>query len=578
MNKLSLIVFLLLFSVSSYAFVSETGLDPLDQTGAARALGMGNAFVAVSDDINCLFYNPAGLSDSTGLAVNYGGLNNVSLGIAYGTPIGNFGMGYVSKQYDFSFGTVEASYEKSLLLMGYGTQIDSFSLGFSLKTLMYQRMVQTGINDQPSNAANDFDAGIIYKMNPYTSFGFTIHNLTSGNYKIGLSNEALPVATKYGLAVDLVGNNAFFISETYGLRAAWETESTKIDVIGTKQSSFLGFEGSFNGWLFVRTGLTVYDNNTGGSTYGFGVKNNDTSCNVALFKDPVTEKQTVFYSVQFVPPQLVRSPRSEKKVSGSARSKQIFTLIAPEDGLITYDENVNITGRADSKASILVNSVNVYLSDDGRFNALQPLLPGKNLIEIEGSLGQEKKIERRKVLKKAKVVIAEEQSLNKTIDDEIVKKEADLNKREDSLKKLKEKGIDVSMEEKKLNEERKNLETRKTELYGAKEKMKERKEKVENLVTLGVIEVSKDKSFAIETKITRGEMITWLVRAAELPIPRLEGPVFSDVPANNIYAPYIKAAFDAGMVKRPSDGKFRPNDPVTEKEGEAFFRAFGIVK
>lgn len=41
---------------------STSGAIILKQTSGARALGMGEAFVAIADDVNCLYWNPAGLT------------------------------------------------------------------------------------------------------------------------------------------------------------------------------------------------------------------------------------------------------------------------------------------------------------------------------------------------------------------------------------------------------------------------------------------------------------------------------------------------------------------------------------
>lgn len=41
---------------------STSGAIILKQTSGARALGMGEAFVALADDVNCLYWNPAGLT------------------------------------------------------------------------------------------------------------------------------------------------------------------------------------------------------------------------------------------------------------------------------------------------------------------------------------------------------------------------------------------------------------------------------------------------------------------------------------------------------------------------------------
>ena len=52
---------LALFSISFLA-IAEDGREPLFLFHGARALGLGNGFEAVADDINALHYNPAGLA------------------------------------------------------------------------------------------------------------------------------------------------------------------------------------------------------------------------------------------------------------------------------------------------------------------------------------------------------------------------------------------------------------------------------------------------------------------------------------------------------------------------------------
>jgi len=64
--------YILLFIILSFLFPaaqvanakghSTSGAIILKQTSGARALGMGEAFVAIADDVNCLYWNPAGLS------------------------------------------------------------------------------------------------------------------------------------------------------------------------------------------------------------------------------------------------------------------------------------------------------------------------------------------------------------------------------------------------------------------------------------------------------------------------------------------------------------------------------------
>lgn len=56
----SLTTFMLLFSFSAYAIDFEDGVFP-ELVTSARALAMGNAFIAKVDDSSAAFYNPAGL-------------------------------------------------------------------------------------------------------------------------------------------------------------------------------------------------------------------------------------------------------------------------------------------------------------------------------------------------------------------------------------------------------------------------------------------------------------------------------------------------------------------------------------
>jgi len=66
MRRFKLLIVVTLIIVSAFAF-SQTGIASSDtiwdvQYRGVRAMGMGNAFGAVSDDSDAYYYNPAGLS------------------------------------------------------------------------------------------------------------------------------------------------------------------------------------------------------------------------------------------------------------------------------------------------------------------------------------------------------------------------------------------------------------------------------------------------------------------------------------------------------------------------------------
>ena len=221
---LSLLLLLSFFSAGSYALISDFGFDPLDQTCGAKPLGMGGAFAGASKDINCLFYNPAGLSNSKGITVSLRDVKNFSLGVGYETGIGNVGIGAVYKSYenfDLSNNT-EASYDNSTVLAGYGIGSDRLSFGFSVKTSLSQRLSITGIPDRAAAAGSDYDIGILWKPLDPASIGVVSHNVSGTSYKMGSSEEAFPKSTRIGLILDVLGKNSiFYTTSNCGLYCFW---------------------------------------------------------------------------------------------------------------------------------------------------------------------------------------------------------------------------------------------------------------------------------------------------------------------------------------------------------------------
>lgn len=585
MKKFILILSFLMLSASSYALVSDIGLDPLDQTSGAKPLGLGGAFAGASNDVNCLFYNPASLAHSKGIIVTAKDIKNFSLGVAYETGIGNFGAGAVYRSHEEIAGNpVKTKYENSLALFSYGTGPDWLSFGITIKALLSQRLSIAGSPDKSSISGNDYDAGILWKPVNYASIGLMVRNVQNGSYNLGSSEEVFPRSTRAGIVLDLLGKNSIFHSDNFGLKAAYDSESGDAGD-NLKQNSFAGLESSYNNWLFVRFGgssIFKVDSNVANSSFGIGFKYEDSEIDLVGLKDPITEGQVSYVSLSYSPREFVlfKPPEEVKtaEVKPVVVKKDLLRIDFPKDDHVTYDENIIISGETRPKAVVLINGVHAYVESDGKFKAVQPLISGKNLIEISTALDSEAKTILKKVLRKAKVIIEEEREINKKIVQEVVSKEAEITKKEEEIKKDKEKGVDVTQKEKILVEEKIKAEETKAKLQEEKKKIEERKEKVENLVTLGVIEVSPEAKFEIEAPITRGEMISWLVKATGLAIPKVEEAVLIDVPKNHKYAPYIKAALDAGYLTIGPDGKFRPDDPVRQEEGQAFFKAFGIVK
>jgi hypothetical protein len=94
---------------------------------------------------------------------------------------------------------------------------------------------------------------------------------------------------------------------------------------------------------------------------------------------------------------------------------------------------------------------------------------------------------------------------------------------------------------------------------------------------MGVIDATPQADFTQAAAVTRGELASWLVKAANIPLPKVTSAVFQDVPANHPQAPFIKAAVDYNLMKA-SGNKFNPDIPVSKSEAQEIFKKYGVIK
>ena len=134
---------IIFFNVKAYSLFDDMGVG-------ARVPGMGNAFVAVADDVHSVYYNPAGLSNierpkvMASHAILYSGLSDGSeLGIsnmAFALPLqSNKGtLGFLWNQFSLS-----GLYSEETIHISYGYKFSKtsllrkFALGTSLKYLSH---------------------------------------------------------------------------------------------------------------------------------------------------------------------------------------------------------------------------------------------------------------------------------------------------------------------------------------------------------------------------------------------------------------------------------------------------------
>ncbi len=209
------VYFFKLISMSCFAEESRGTVSGLvlRQGVGARPFGMGEAYVAVSDDINALFSNPAGLASIQKKELNtmyFKGLADVQTGfLGYVVPWekkGSLAMGFLY----LNGGRVRINYldgnshsfeaqRDYVGILSYAREINySFFLGGNVK-LLHSTLVE-----EYTAQALSADLGIMYKklMDNNLSIGFTIQNIGTG-IKYSEEEDDLPFTLKGGIAYKL---------------------------------------------------------------------------------------------------------------------------------------------------------------------------------------------------------------------------------------------------------------------------------------------------------------------------------------------------------------------------------------
>jgi len=215
-----IIISIILLSVANlclWADFEEIGVG-------ARAIGMGNAFVGLSDDVNAMFYNPAGLVKlsrnefSSGYGKLYLGLTDKSdlsdSFISFGYPLrkktgdkitdnGTVGIGYINNI------NLSGYYSESTMQVSYGRKLNkSIYGGLNIKSLTksygndnYTRAMQVFLQKGYSKSGTSIDLGLMSNFLGGYWLGIVLKDVNQPN--MGLeenSEDALPLTTKLGIA------------------------------------------------------------------------------------------------------------------------------------------------------------------------------------------------------------------------------------------------------------------------------------------------------------------------------------------------------------------------------------------
>lgn len=209
-----IILILLIFASNSFGEFS-TGAEFLNRAYGARPSSMGDAFVAISDDLNSFYFNPAGLTRiqssklSTFFVKNFEDTYYGS--IAYSLSpmdIGTFGINFMTFQggkieiisIDGSSNSVNAEGDYALTI-GWGKEFwEGVSIGVNAK------VIGSILAEESKAFAVAGDVGVLFgKLYESLCFGISVQNFgTKMKYKGGIATgdygESLPLTLRLGSA------------------------------------------------------------------------------------------------------------------------------------------------------------------------------------------------------------------------------------------------------------------------------------------------------------------------------------------------------------------------------------------
>jgi hypothetical protein len=554
MKRLLIIFLIILVSgCRAWALLSEVGIDPFRLEVGSRPLALGAAFVGLGDDLNTVLYNPAGQAWVKGVSLTVKDFDNLTGVMAF--PTGNnssLGLAIVNeKRTQIPVPGGVASSNSSVVLLSYGTKLNylpffanqeifqKLGFGVSLKGLLGETLGRTGQSDRQATGW-DMDLGVLWQATDWWRCGAALQNfLPAGSFLGGGklswdagSPEGFPVSLKLGGSAKIIG----------GLKSPIFIEGRELVLTGeldlSRASSLLrlGGEWGINQTYYFRAGVMQQDKPGGSAsnlTLGLGYRQGEWGADLVSSHDPLRDADQIYLSVLYLPKEWVVQKKLE--VGRPQLLETALQKISLVDNLETYDDRIEVVGQVKTDVDVYVNNERAVTGPGNQFRVTVPLQVGKNLVVVEARYEGEKKDWTYKVLRKVKVAVAEEKTLQERLALAASSAEAEaLKKREAQIAA--------------------------------------QKQRVEELVTLGVVEVTPGAEFRLDASLTRGELATWLAKASGFRLPKVTEDLYSDVKKDNPLAPFIKVVVDTGLMAPYSDGTFHPELPVTKEEGNKLFQ------
>ncbi|OGC06882.1 hypothetical protein A2230_07530 [candidate division WOR-1 bacterium RIFOXYA2_FULL_36_21] len=555
---LTIIITLFLGATANCLTLLELGDQVFDTNLGSRPLSMGGAFVAVANDPNASFYNPGGLPWAKGISLNGKDFNNLSVSQAYPTGFGStLGIAYIRSNIknliidnnsagDFSSSVIVFSAGSKLSALPFISKIpnsENIGIGFNFKSILSQITTGTfeitGTIDKITQGW-ELDAGLLTKTLPWLSFGITAQNIMPKGSNVnngGVINwntagyGAVPAILKSGVSAQIIGPESPINSEQNKLILNTDMQSQQL----SQSVTTIGLEWIFNNYLAFRCGIVTKPAPSDTGSFGIGFNTPEWGLDIASYYDFLSSSRAYTFSMLYNPQTWTFKPKSsDNNIKPEGKKASVIKLAVPKE-FTTYNENIVVSGEAQNGTIVLINNQPIILDKNNKFEVVLPLSIGKNFIAIEASLNDLKENLDLKILRKAKIKIAEE------------------GKIENDLKSAK---------------------TEEAKEFAKKEmtQFKIRKEKLEALITIGVIDVAPQEEFAFDKPISRGEFASWVVKSFNIPLANsTDSNLFSDVPSTYPFAPYIITLVDKKIMSGEG-GYFYPEKTITKTEAEKIIK------
>ncbi|MDT8903498.1 hypothetical protein [Anaeroselena agilis] len=164
-----------IFAVLAVALaVGTVNQAPVSACYGVRAMGMGGAFIGVADDVNAVYWNPAGIAFTKETQANIQHITNNRELINYidivevTTPVKNgaIGLTYVKDRAAMNYLIQGQNYNQEWYVLSYGAKItDNLAIGTNIR----QVVEKTALNGQTeSKHFTGLDASLFYKNNKWS--------------------------------------------------------------------------------------------------------------------------------------------------------------------------------------------------------------------------------------------------------------------------------------------------------------------------------------------------------------------------------------------------------------------------